>query len=113
LKFAFTPNWCHQSILFDTEKTKSLKGYDTHYKYASDYDLILRLASSFGNKRIPAILAKFYAGGAADNNLIAVHQEKVQIRKALLQGRLIHVFSNIWFYIMITKLEINKLRRTN
>lgn len=109
--FAFTPNWCHQAIIFDTYKVKLLGGYDTKYRYASDYDLILRLTLRFSNKRISAILATFNAGGTADNNLTKVHHEKFKIRKKILRSKGLNLLSHAWFLIIIMKLTLNKIRK--
>jgi putative colanic acid biosynthesis glycosyltransferase len=109
--FAFTLNWCHQSIIFDTEKVKFLGGYDTKYRYASDYDLILKLTSRFSNRRIPNILASFHAGGSADNNLYKVHLEKLKVRNNILRSKGLNILSYIWFLIVILKLTLNKIRK--
>jgi glycosyltransferase involved in cell wall biosynthesis len=80
LGFAFSLRMCHQSMLFSAEIFSLDEKYRTTYRYASDFDLILRILDEGSARTRNKIYSRFKPGGSADQNLISVFSEKHKSR---------------------------------
>lgn len=114
-----TPFWfsvnrrfgCHQAMLFLTSKIKSLGYYDTNYKIAADFELVMRLCSMGAVRRTPSMLAIVEPGGGADQNIVFVHREKQVVRENLLESRFLVLMGQIWTEIAILNTKFKKFKR--
>ena len=107
--FAFNrTGGCHQSMLYDINCIKSLNLYPLEYRLAADFDLTLRIISSFGGRRIPELIALVEPGGVADKGIIQVHKEKHRSRSILFGRKLITAYSLFWCYAAIAKISIRR-----
>lgn len=113
IDFAFNrTGGCHQAMLYDTNCVKSLNLYPLEYRLAADFDLTLRIISSFGGRRIPELIALVEPGGVADMGIIQVHKEKHLSRSIFFGRNPVTVYSFIWCYAAIAKISIrNKLKK--
>ena len=101
---------CHQAMLFRTSKVKALGYYNTNYKIAADFDLVMRLCSIGMVRRSPSLLAVVEPGGGADQNIVFVHREKQLVRKTLLKSKILVLIGQIWTDLAILKIKIKALR---
>ena len=113
LNFAFNrTGGCHQAMLYDTNCIKSLNLYPLEYRLAADFDLTLRIITSFGGRRIPELIALVEPGGVADKGIIQVHKEKHRSRSTLFGRKPVTAYSFFWCYAAIMKISIrNQLKK--
>ncbi len=112
LSFAFNRRGgCHQAIIFRTNILKILGGFNTIYKLAADFDLIIRIIREFKTIRVPEIYASIEPGGRADQGIFLVHSEKHIIRKNLLGNPILILVSIIWTLLARTKIFIRQILR--
>ena len=76
----------HQAMLFNRKKLIKAGGFETKFQLASDFDVVLKLASNFKVIRFRNILARIEPGGVADLNLQIVFREKHQARLTQIPG---------------------------
>lgn len=102
LSFLSTGMVCHQSIFFKT-RVHSNNIYNTKYKIASDYELILRLVNS-GERfsRLDFVVAKIEAGGVSGLCRGDLHEEKKYIRDKI-------PFMKVLYFVSHTKKYIKKI----
>jgi glycosyltransferase involved in cell wall biosynthesis len=107
IEFAFNrTGGCHQAMLYDTNCIKSLNLYPLEYRLAADFDLTLRIISSFGGRRIAELIALVEPGGVADKGIIQVHKEKHHSRSTLFGRKSVTAYSFFWCYAAIAKISI-------
>lgn len=113
LNFAFNrTGGCHQAMLYDTKCVKSLNLYPLEYRLAADFDLTLRIISSFGGRRIPEIITLVEPGGVADKGIIQVHKEKHLSRSIFFGQKALTAYSFFWCYAAIMKISVrNQLKK--
>jgi len=99
---------CHQSMIFRTEVVREFNGYNPDFKFAADYDLILRLLKSSTAIRISEVISAIEPGGVSDVNLSKVHKEKYEIRNLILTSRFLKLASTAWYVLIIIWLRIRK-----
>jgi glycosyltransferase involved in cell wall biosynthesis len=96
-KFAFNRRGgCHQAMIFDKSALAKVGGFNTRYSLASDFDLALKIVKSEKVIRVPEIYALIEPGGRAAQGINHVYKQKHEIRKELLPGRHIELFSLLW-----------------
>lgn len=96
-KFAYNRRGgCHQAMLFDRNMLIKAGGFETKFQLASDFDVVLKLASNFKVIRFKNILARIEPGGVADLNLQIVFREKHQARLNQIPGCRTWIRSLIW-----------------
>lgn len=112
--FAFNRHGgCHQAMIIRTQLLRMVGGFDTTYSLASDFDLILKIIKSAGAVRVPEIYAIIEPGGAADQGIFSVHQQKHQIRKVSFGKVTGIVLSSAWTIAARSKITFRYwLRRT-
>mgnify|MGYP006275218633 CR=1 FL=1 len=94
--FAFNRSWgCHQSMLF--RKNENVY-YETKYRFASDFDLVLKLLKIGKVKRIPN-----------DSNLKTLINEKKEIRRVHLKGTLNQSLNWLWTFGALMNLQMKNL----
>ena len=86
----------HQSVIFNAQFLQNLKGFNTHYKIAADWDLMVRAWRICKGERIPEILSIFYMGGLSTFNRQKGNQELLEIRNVQLHKK--YIFKNYWWY---------------
>lgn len=77
--------YCHQGMLVKTSTMKSIGGFDEDYRYASDWDMMLKLQLSghrFDYTRKP--FAFFASGGVSDSRRVESVKEAREIHKKYL-----------------------------
>lgn len=99
---------CHQSMIFRTAVIREHKGYNPDFKFAADYDLILRLLRSSIVMRISQVISAIEPGGVSDINLGKVHREKLKIRNSILTSKFLKTASTAWYLLTILWLKIRK-----
>jgi glycosyltransferase involved in cell wall biosynthesis len=101
---------CHQSMIFTANVVREFNGYNPNFKFAADYDLILRLINTSTVMRIPQVISSIEPGGVSDVNLRKVHREKLDIRNSILTSRF-HKILSMGLYLLITLwLNIRKIK---
>jgi len=96
-KFAYNRRGgCHQAMLFNRTTLINAGGFETKFQLASDFDVVLKLASTAKVVRLENILARIEPGGVADSNLEVVFREKHQARLAQIPGYGTWLSSFIW-----------------
>lgn len=111
-RFAFNRHGgCHQAMIFRTKLLRSAGGFDTTYSLASDFDLVLKIIKAAGAVRVPEIYAIIEPGGAADQGIFSVHEQKHQIRRVSF-GRVTGiVLSSVWTIAARSKVTIRNWLR--
>ena len=99
---------CHQSMIFRTAVIREYKGYNPSFKFAADYDLILRLLRTSTVMRISQVISAIEPCGVSDVNLSKVHREKLEIRNSILASRFLKTASTAWYLLIILWLNIRK-----
>lgn len=109
--FAFTRRGgCHQSVLFKTDIVKRLGGYDTTYRLASDYDLILKVIREFRALKIFEVVAEVEGNGISDQSLPQLHREKQVIRFNHFAGDpFTQLYGILWNLAAYSKLKIKRI----
>jgi len=97
---------CHQSMIFRTAVIREFKGYNPDFKFAADYDLILRLLRTSTVMRISQAISAIEPGGVSDVNLNKVQREKLEIRNSILTSRFLKIASTAWYLLIILWLNI-------
>jgi hypothetical protein len=112
----------HQSAIFNAQFLQRLKGFNTHFKIAADWDLMARASQICMGDRIPATLSVFYLGGLSTYSRQIGNQELLRIRRIQLSKKYI-IKSYLWFFyrmgrnFIVQKLEninpemVNSIRR--
>ena len=109
-KFAFSRRGgCHQAMIFQTNILKGLRGFNTSYSLAADFDLVLRVIKESQAYRVSEIYASIEPGGLSDQGIFLVHNQKHLIRRILLGGPVVFFASFLW--TALARIKIN-LRRT-
>jgi glycosyltransferase involved in cell wall biosynthesis len=108
--FAFNRNWGnHQSMLFKRMTPNYL--YETSYRIAADFELVLRYLNFHSGKRIANIVARIESKGVSDLNLIDGYLEKYSIRRKAFNGIGLQSWNLFWTFLAISKrLFINRFR---
>jgi glycosyltransferase involved in cell wall biosynthesis len=107
LRFAFNRHGgCHQAMLYRTTAVKFFGGYPLDYRLAADFDLTLRIISTFNGLRIPILVALIEPGGVADMGIVQVHSEKHLSRKRILIKKHIVLYSLLWSFAAKTKIRV-------
>jgi hypothetical protein len=73
---------CHQSTVMKTNLIKELNGFDLRYKFAADFDLILRASTANRIYRTAIPLSHIEPGGISSLQLNDVLKEKQAIRNS-------------------------------
>jgi len=106
-RFAFNRHGgCHQAMLYRTTAVKFFGGYSLDYRLAADFDLTLRIISTFKGLRIPILVALIEPGGVADMGIIEVHSEKHLSRKRILIKKHMVLYSLLWSFAAKTKIRL-------
>jgi len=85
----------HQSMLFSNNCYKTFK-YNLKYKYAADYELILKFRDHRYNfKMTQDIISMITSGGVSDKERITVHFEYLDILESMKIKQKYHIFYNI------------------
>lgn len=108
LRFAFNLRMSHQSMLFDADAYRKIGGFNLNYRFASDFDFILKFMKSNSVRTTDKIYAVFRPGGAADQNIYQVHHEKHLSRKENFQIWLIIPLSYIWTFAARFKIFLRR-----
>ena len=96
-KFAYNRRGgCHQAMLFNRTLLINVGGFETKFQLVSDFDVVLKLASTAKVVRLENILVRIEPGGVADSNLEVVFREKHQARLAQIPGYGTCLSSFIW-----------------
>ena len=104
LNFAFNRrHGCHQSMVFKTNFIRELGLYSENYKYAADFDLVLRALKSGPALGISNVLSIVEPGGVADSNLTAMLKEKHLIRREVFSNIFVSFASSLWTFLAILK----------
>ena len=107
LRFAFNRHGgCHQAMLYRTTAVKFFGGYPLDYRLAADFDLTLRIISTFKALRIPILVALIEPGGVADMGIVQVHSEKHLSRKRNLIKKHIVLYSLLWSLAAKIKIRV-------
>jgi glycosyltransferase involved in cell wall biosynthesis len=107
--FAFNRHGgCHQAMVFRTDLLRKVGGFNPGYSLASDFDLVLKVIEQGGAVRIPEIFASIEPGGAADQGIFLVHQQKHQIRKSFFGKGGITFLSLAWTTAARTKVKFRR-----
>jgi glycosyltransferase involved in cell wall biosynthesis len=110
LDFAFNRRGgCHQAMIFRTEDLKLLRGFDTSYSLAADFDLVLKVIKRSRAKRVSEVYASIEPGGLADQGIFLVHQQKHEIRRNLLGGPFIFLASVLWTVLARVKIMAREM----
>jgi len=96
---------CHQAMIFRTQYLRQIGGFDPVYRFASDFDLVLRVISLAGATRVPEVYATIEPGGVADQNIFSVHREKHLIRKVVFDRKLT-VVALSWTWTIAARMKI-------
>jgi hypothetical protein len=100
-------------MIFNREEILEVGLYDTAYKVASDFDLVLKLAQIGKVLRIPDILSEIEPGGISNSLINLVHTEKQAIRKNLFKRKYYYQFLGmLWTQMVRTKMRIRSLSKT-
>jgi len=99
---------CHQSMIFRTDVVREFNGYNPIFKFAADYDLILRLLKTSTVVRIAEVISAIEPGGVSDINLSKVHREKLEIRNSILTNSRHKISSAAWYMLITLWLRIRK-----
>lgn len=109
LRFAFNLRMSHQAMIFSAKDFKEVGYFDLKYRLASDFDFILRFTKHYEARTTNKIYAGFRPGGAADQNIFQVHEEKHLSRTANFKSQLIILVSVIWTIAAQTKIRLRGL----
>jgi glycosyltransferase len=77
----------HQGVIAQTALIRDLGGFDTSYRVAADYALILRLAQLADPAESPVVLADFQKGGLSTTAWRQAHAEFHRARREILAPR--------------------------
>jgi hypothetical protein len=108
----------HQSAIFNTEFLENLKGFNTDYKIAADWDLMTRASQICEGERLPETLSVFYLGGLSTYSRQKGNQELLKIRSIQLSKKYI-IKSYWWFFYragrnyIVRRLEIANPEKAN
>ena len=106
LGFAFNRRGgCHQAMLYRSSAINHFGGYPIRYRLAADFDLTLRIISTFHGLRVPTLVALIEPGGVADKGIIQVHDEKHCSRKENLNKKYIVLCSLFWCMAAKSKIK--------
>ena len=83
-------------MMFSTDAFQKIGNFSLSYRLASDFDFILKYMRENKARTVNEIYAVFRPGGAADQNIRQVHQEKHLSRKENFPNWLITPASLIW-----------------
>ena len=87
----------HQSTIFAVKILLHLKGFDTRYKIASDWDLLVRASRVDPGERTEELISRFHMGGLSTLNRQLGNKELFRIRQINLQKK--YCLKNYyWFY---------------
>ena len=110
-KFAYNlRSGCHQAMLFRTVKLIEVGGYSTKYRFAADFEAVLKIVAFGKSYRTSKLCALVQPGGVADKNLKMVFQEKHQIRNQLLRSPFFSMMSLAWTLLAYLSLRIRHPR---
>jgi glycosyltransferase involved in cell wall biosynthesis len=109
VRFAFNLRMSHQSMIFSTDDFNEVGYFDLKYRFASDFDFILKLSKNHEVRTTDKIYAVFRPGGAADQNIFQVHKEKHLSRTENFHSQLIILASIIWTIAAQTKIRLREL----
>ena len=112
LKFFFGNMPSHTSCFFTKEAILKVKGYDTNFKIASDFDFILRcFLKNIKFVNLDRIITKMSEGGISNKsvaNIFFQNYEIIQIlKKNKLNSYFLLIFFNIiyyFFFVVIVKI---------
>ena len=114
LRFAFNRrSSCHQSMLFATVAVKQAGGYNSQYRLAADFDLVLRILKSHQGVRFYQTLSKIEPGGISHRNVNKVHSEKHSIRIKHLEFPGVSVASHVWTGLVKLKMGLRNFYLKN
>jgi glycosyltransferase involved in cell wall biosynthesis len=109
-EFAFNRRGgCHQAMLFRTATLIKLGGFDTSFKLASDFGLVLKLLQEYKGLRIDQVYASIEPGGRSDQGINLVHREKHKIRTKVMPGLIMSIVSFNWALGAIMKIYTKKI----
>lgn len=112
-RFAFSLRMCHQSMLFSAKIFARDQKYNTSFRYASDFDLILRILEKGSARTRDRVYSRFIPGGSADQNLVTVFREKHKSRIQNFDSFTILLLSLIWtcaarikYFLKLSRIKI-------
>ena len=99
----------HQSVVMKASFIKSLGGFNENYRYAADWDLIVRAMLSSDPVVWRHALARFELGGFSSQNLLQAHMELKSLRRKYLPRSLSYLFfDTLWEIIYLSNLKKTK-----
>jgi len=85
LSLFFRKGLCHQSVFFKKEFLETVGEYDTRYRIAADWELMVRsLNMGASSRRIPLSIVHFERGGLSDQHETTSLAEREMLFKDLL-----------------------------
>ena len=100
----------HPTVFVRKECYTRFGSFDTQYKAAMDYDLVLRLVlNKCRFKYIPEVLANMRWQGNSDKNWLKGCKETLQIKNKLLPNR--RILNHLYFYKHVFAITLSKLIR--
>lgn len=107
--FMFTRKFAnHQAMLFRTDALRSVGGYSTRYKYASDFEAVIKILKVKKGLRIGEVLAVIEPDGVADRNILDVLTEKHKVRTEVGGSHWISILSFVWTVLAKSKIRLRK-----
>lgn len=99
----------HQSVLMKASFIKSLEGFNENYRYAADWDLIVRAMLLSDPIVWRHALARFELGGFSSQNLLQAHMELKSLRRKYLPRSLSYLFfDKLWEIIYLSNMKKTK-----
>lgn len=88
---------CHEACLIPTELLERYEGYDTAFKYASDFNFFLR-AKLDGIEMycVNKVLVNYYRGGASDVHFL---DARMEIIRSLIKNRSSDLVLGTFYYV--------------
>jgi glycosyltransferase involved in cell wall biosynthesis len=71
----------HQGTIMRKDLIEELGGFNTKYRIASDWDLIVRALKIESPTRISSVLGRFELGGLSSLSIVLAHQELIALRR--------------------------------
>lgn len=112
MRFAFNLRMSHQSMIFSSLALRNNGDYDLNYRFASDFDLILKLMKSYEVRTSDEIYSIFRPGGAADQNIFTVHKEKHISRLRNFKNPIVWLLSFLWTFSARLKIKMRMICET-
>jgi glycosyltransferase involved in cell wall biosynthesis len=96
----------HQSVVMKASFIKNLKGFNEDFRYAADWDLIVRALLLSEPVVWRHALARFELGGFSSQNILQAHLELRLLRRKYLPRTLVYLFfDKLWEIIYLSNLK--------